>query len=189
MTHKHQKCVCDLWRWHLVSIFYITKNATTPFHKGLYFLPLCTLHKSIKIHTWVHTKFVTNSYPAWRLFEQMLVMEYVWVCVCLWHFVGQEKTSGKNIVICDGLLWVWQFVLWFGTRSAILFVNHKHKLRYETAPISSHSLMTKYLVNCGILLKNNCFAFCNTFPKSKLSPAREENTHLTHHDQLSLTNV
>jgi hypothetical protein len=48
--------------------------------------------------------------------------------------------------------------------------------------------MMKYLVICGILLKNNCDAFCNAFPKTELSPAREENTLLTHHNQLSLSN-
>jgi hypothetical protein len=48
--------------------------------------------------------------------------------------------------------------------------------------------MTKYLVICGILLKNNCIACCNAFPKIESSPAREENTLLTHHNQLSLAN-
>ncbi len=46
--------------------------------------------------------------------------------------------------------------------------------------------MTQYLVICGILSKNNCVAFCNVFPKTELSPAREENTLLTHHNQLSV---
>jgi hypothetical protein len=36
--------------------------------------------------------------------------------------------------------------------------------------------------------KNNCVAFCNAFPKTDLSPAREENTFLTHYNQLSLLN-
>ncbi len=48
--------------------------------------------------------------------------------------------------------------------------------------------MTQYLVTCRILSKNNCVAFCNAFPKTELSPAREENTLPTHHDQLSLWN-
>jgi hypothetical protein len=33
--------------------------------------------------------------------------------------------------------------------------------------------------------KNNFDAFCNAFPKTEASPAREENTLLTHHIQLS----
>jgi hypothetical protein len=56
------------------------------------------------------------------------------------------------------------------------------------SPICPHSLMTKYLVICGILSKNNYVAFCNAFPKTELSPAREDNTLLTHHNQLSLPN-
>ncbi len=48
--------------------------------------------------------------------------------------------------------------------------------------------MTQYLVICGILSKNNCVAFCNPFPKTESSPAREENTLPTHHNQLSLWN-
>ncbi len=56
------------------------------------------------------------------------------------------------------------------------------------SPICSHSLVMKYLFICGILSNNNCVAFCNECPKTELSPAREENTLLTHHNQLSLSN-
>ncbi len=37
-------------------------------------------------------------------------------------------------------------------------------------------------------VKNNCVAFCNAFPKTELSPAREENTLHTHHNPPSLQN-
>ncbi len=56
------------------------------------------------------------------------------------------------------------------------------------SPICSHSYVMKYLFICGILSKNNCVAFCNAFLKTESSPAREENTLLTHHNQLSLSN-
>jgi hypothetical protein len=56
------------------------------------------------------------------------------------------------------------------------------------SPICSHSLVTKYMFICGILSKNNCVAFGNAFPKTELSPVREENSLLTHHNQLSLPN-
>jgi hypothetical protein len=39
--------------------------------------------------------------------------------------------------------------------------------------------MTEYLVINGILSKYTCFAFCNAFSKSDLSPAKEESTLLT----------
>ncbi len=48
--------------------------------------------------------------------------------------------------------------------------------------------MMQYFVICGILVENNCFAFCNAFKKTELSPAREENTLHTHHNPLSLQN-
>ncbi len=54
------------------------------------------------------------------------------------------------------------------------------------SPICSHSLLTKYLVICRILLENDCVEFCNASLNTELSPAREENTLLTHHNQLSL---
>ncbi len=56
------------------------------------------------------------------------------------------------------------------------------------SPICSHSLVTKYSFIWGIPSKNNCVAFCNAFPKNESSSAREENTILTHHNQLSLPN-
>jgi hypothetical protein len=72
----------------------------------------------------------------------------------------------------------------FKIENSFLQANAESHHRDIPVGISSHSLMTKYLVICGILLKNNCVAFCNASPKKKnteLSPAREENTLLTHH--------
>ncbi len=44
----------------------------------------------------------------------------------------------------------------------------------------------QYLVITGILTENNCFAYCNAFSKTELSPSREENTLHSHHNPLSL---
>ncbi len=46
--------------------------------------------------------------------------------------------------------------------------------------------MTKYLVICGILSKNNCVVFCNAFPKTELSPPVNKSTCCD--NKLSLTN-
>jgi hypothetical protein len=73
-----------------------------------------------------------------------------------------------------------------------MWANAESQHRDIPVGIFSHSLMTKYLVICGSLLKNNCFAFCNASPKKyeselSLAKAREEIALLAHHNQLSLT--
>jgi hypothetical protein len=76
-------------------------------------------------------------------------------------------------------------------QNSILWANTESQHRDIPVGISSHSLATKYLVICRILLKSNWVAFYNVSPKKKkseLNPAREENTLLTDHNQLSLTN-
>ncbi len=102
LTNTKNVCViCDVGIWS--PCLRPQTNFTTLFHKDSYFLPLRALHKSIKIRTWVHIEFLTNSYITYVSYETKKFGDGVCLCLCMFVMlcVGREKTSDK---IC-GLWW------------------------------------------------------------------------------------
>ncbi len=80
----------------------------------------------------------------------------MYVCDAL----SNERTWPIKFVTCDSLWWVQQFFVWFVMRLAIFFVNHKHKLRYDTDPLLWRNSIMAMFVFCITLCTTGYVCVC-----------------------------